>query len=59
MKKTIYKEPAFLKDIHQNQISNYKKTRILTISERISQFIKQAQRGMDKMGLRSIEFTRS
>ena len=59
MKKTIYKEPAFLKDIHQNQIFNYNKTKKLTVAERISQFIKHAHINMDKLGLRSIEFVRS
>jgi protein-L-isoaspartate O-methyltransferase len=57
MKKTIYKEPAFLKDIHRNQISNYEKTKSLTVQERISQLVKQAHQNLEKLKLRTIEFT--
>lgn len=56
MKKALYKEPVFLRDIHRNQISNYEKTKSLTTQERISRFVKQAHRDLDKLGMRTIEF---
>lgn len=57
MKKIIYKEPSFLKDIHRNQISNYEKTKSLNVQERISHLVKQAHQNIDKLGMQVIEFT--
>ena len=55
MKKINYKEPAFLKDIHNNQILNYKKTKSLSLQKRISLFIKEARCNLERLGLHSVE----
>jgi len=57
MKKITYKEPAFLRDIHYNQISNYEKTKSLTTQERIAQLAKEAHQNLEKLGLRIIQFS--
>lgn len=52
LKKKIYHEPAFLRDIHHSQIRNYNQTKSMNISERIDYLVKQADEQVARTGYR-------
>ncbi len=55
MKKTIYKEPTFLRDIHKKQISNYESVKSLPPDERINRLVEEIHKTVKKLGLHLVE----